>query len=498
MFYFIHNNSFTKFGRKTVFLSVFFTSQMLFAQNTPFERVEKSNYVRVSGKFHYQNDDGKYSKWKDDVFLYADSVVHDKDSLLSSVHLTNGNKLNFWIYMEPDKSNSYGYLSRRATFSVCDTCKIDGRYVKYICNDSTAFFSTHPAKPFRYGEVVDKNKINTYRKQAEFFDFQPGDSVVSIGAASGWYEGAISVFTDSVDYLIQEIDPFLLDEKELNGVVNYFSSLRETPQTNTFHLIIGKTDDAGLPDGKKYDKILLNNCYHHFDKKWMMMHDLVSHLKDDGELILAGESFSNFYLTEYHGGCEIRALQAKDVIRFYATHGLYPVRMVMPLNAIDNVIVFSKNEMESAKRIEQLEPVNKVVFKIDRLHTSHYAGDTVYLNSLETELLEFLPTLHATYDSLDFYLIDIAYFWMDRYIYENAINVLNLADKLYPDNGDIQLAIGEAYLWNDNEEMALSYFVQAEKLDPELKEDIKELLKFWREWMGLPEVKEEILEESID
>lgn len=296
---------------------------------------------------------------------------------------------------------------------------------------------------------------------------------MSIGASSGWYEGMLSVFTDSVEFTIQDIFPLVINEREMAGVVNYYSSIRDSPQTNTFKMVVGTADHTGLPEGELYDKIMIKNAYHEFTKKWSMLHQLKQHLKPDGKLILTGELFSNKYYTNIHPGCEIRSSRTAVVIDFFAQQGLYPVWLHYPLNSFDNDLIFSLDKAASDAYMKKISRCDSIILQLDLLYNASYAKNPVYLQTVEKSLLQNMTTLLENYDTLDVYLSDIGSVWNERGRYELAVQILELSNRVFPDKSYTLVCLGESYLWLNETEKAENCFNAALQLDPESKEDIE-------------------------
>jgi SAM-dependent methyltransferase len=473
-----------------ILITVFLVSFSVFSQPRTIEQVREGDFIFIKGKFLYCHDNSNLYKRKWLDFMFVDNVYRSPHDSLITIHLTDGDNISFTIYFKRyrfdyvDEINSYEELKNKATFTVCDTCRYDGNYLLFINNDSSAFYSTHPSKPFKYGETYSYKECLSKKRFFDFLEIKSGDSVASIGAASGWYEGAISVFTDSVFYRIQDVENKILNEKQLQGMVNYYSSVRPSPQTNTFDFTIGDYDKSNLPLNEKYDKIVINNAYHHFGNKWMMLNDLVKYLKPDGTLILSGESFSNLFYSNYHGGCNIHALNTDLILPFFARFGLYPVKFVYPKSSLDNIIIFSKIKNKSDAYLANLQSTEEIIFKTNRLYTSFYAKNLNYLNELENEFINALPDLYKQYDTLDFFVSDIGTFWMDQWKYDYAINILEIFNRIFPDKAYTNYLLGECYYWLEDDETAESFFVKALALEPDYREDLEELRKERTEWLG--------------
>jgi len=77
----------------------------------------------------------------------------------------------------------------------------------YINNDSTAIFSTHPSRPFKYGYALTKEQsLETFEERYAGYDLKRGEVMAGAGAASGWIMAALSVTLDSISFYMKGID----------------------------------------------------------------------------------------------------------------------------------------------------------------------------------------------------------------------------------------------------------------------------------------------------
>lgn len=466
-------------------LSLMLLSFNSHSQNVPLNQAKLGDFVIIDGKhFEITKDNGEswYQKWIWDYF-YVDGTDVDTDSILNSVHLTNGEELQFTVNFSEGNPNNYDELSESLSLMVCDTCDPKGYYVNYICNDSLSPWSTHSSRPFIYGFNYTKEQCKQFIPEIEFMELKPGHKVAGIGSASGWYEGALSVNTEGIHYTIEDINKYLLNQKQFDAVVKHFSSVREKEQTNTFDFVLGNYDSTKLPE-KTFDRIIMRNAYHEFTSKWKMIHDLKSKLAPGGKIVILDESFSSLYYTNYHSGCNIRGLQVKEVIRFFGEQGLYPVKLDLPMNALENNLMFSLDKKESETYMNSLKKVDEIIFKVDRLNTSFYAGDENYVEKVEELLKNNLDEIHSTYDSLHYYLSDIGSNWTETENYDYAFRILNMSNSLYPNIAYTNFYLGIAYYGLDDRAQGDLHFEKAIALDKEQKESVDEFKKFWKEWWG--------------
>lgn len=145
-------------------------------------------------------------------------------------------------------------------------------------------------RPYKCGPVLDEEQIQVFRQVNEFIGLQPGDNYADIGASSGYYDGAMAVFADSVNFYIQDIDKECLNRKNLRRVVKYYSRFNERPlkEEHRFYAVIGSETETNLPEAL-FDKIYSNATYHVLNDPDALLQDIYTKLKPDGLLFIRDE-----------------------------------------------------------------------------------------------------------------------------------------------------------------------------------------------------------------
>jgi hypothetical protein len=134
-----------------------------------------------------------------------------------------------------------------------------------------------------------ENYFNTSKKVAklkpmfDFMDLQSGAVIASIGAKNGWFEAAASVYYDSLTFYLEDIDAVCLNEPNVKSTIALYSKIKKQVISNHFKSSIGTDSTTGLPV-QLFDRVLLNNVYHHFQKKIRMLADVKRIIKSDGFL----------------------------------------------------------------------------------------------------------------------------------------------------------------------------------------------------------------------
>jgi SAM-dependent methyltransferase len=149
-------------------------------------------------------------------------------------------------------------------------------------------------RPYPCGPVLDKEGIQVFKKQNEFLGLKPGMVFADIGASSGYYDAAMAVFLDSVQFYLNDIDRHCLNKRNLNKVLRYYSKLKGSSleATNDFHYVIGTPTRTKLPENT-FDVIFSNATMHVIDQPDSILADLFKNLKSDGRLYVRDEFVYN-------------------------------------------------------------------------------------------------------------------------------------------------------------------------------------------------------------
>ncbi|HYK54917.1 MAG TPA: hypothetical protein VEV15_00435, partial [Flavisolibacter sp.] len=77
--------------------------------------------------------------------------------------------------------------------------------------------------------LKSKEKISSYyHQQFQFLNISEGDTIVDIGAGSGWYEGAFSAISElkELTFILVDINPKCLNEKKVNNMISHYSKVK--------------------------------------------------------------------------------------------------------------------------------------------------------------------------------------------------------------------------------------------------------------------------------
>ena len=328
-------------------------------------------------------------------------------------------------------------------FSSCSLTKKNAN--KYINNDSTAVFSTNPSRPFKYGYPLSKEICQTdFRDYLVNYDFHPHEVVAEVGAASGWIMGVLSVSLDSVTFYVEDIDTVLLNNYQFTKMVEHFTKVRDSQQTNQFFYVLGTTKKTNLPDGK-FDKIILNNTFHEIRDFDSVIIDIGKKLKPSGKLIIH-ESFSNDYRIVRHGGCNIKAYKVSQIENWFWDLGFYLTEMSDPINSFENYLVFEQNKEKSDAFKIKIKNVGNHIKFLDQLNLKEISKDSLLTTKMGNYLKENLNQIKTIYPALENYINELGDEWLKQKQFASAINVYRINTILYPDSSSTYENLGDAFM----------------------------------------------------
>ena len=199
---------------------------------------------------------------------------------------------------------------------------------------------------FEYGKAYTYAECQeNYLEFIKYFGIKNGDVIAEVGAASGYNLGGMSVFTDSISFYVQDIEPHYLNQKEFDKMVGHYSSIRKNSQTNTFQFVIGTERKTNLPDAT-FDKIIIYNTFHEFTYINEMIFDISKKLKPTGKIILyEGLSYNNSPLIL--PGCFITAYQEVEIKQLFEKQSLYMTTKIFPGDTEYNIMIFEKDKTKA-------------------------------------------------------------------------------------------------------------------------------------------------------
>lgn len=136
--------------------------------------------------------------------------------------------------------------------------------------------------------MKSKEKISSYyHQQFQFLHVSEGDTIVDIGAGSGWYEGAFSAVSElkELTFVLVDINPKCLNEEKVNHMISHYSKVKGDSITYRFQIVQNTPDSLHLPLDQ-FNKVWMLNTLHEIPDQSKMIKDIHAILKTGGEIIV--------------------------------------------------------------------------------------------------------------------------------------------------------------------------------------------------------------------
>lgn len=341
---------------------------------------------------------------------------------------------------------------------------------------STSQF-TPSRKPFKYGYAYTKKECEKFRPVMNYYDIKEGDVVADIGAANGWLDCVFSVMCDSVKFFIQDIDTRRL--KQFDKVNEYYSSIKSTPQTNSFSLVVGSEKRTELPDGL-FDKIIIHNTFHELSDAENIVKDLAKKLKPNGKIFVS-DQFSNSYRKIQHKGCGLSAEKASFVVDHFSFSDLYLTGMAEPDNSLENYLRFEFDKKKSAEFHQKKNELEVFIKELDKLNVSEINSDSVAIKDILLKITPHLKKIQNLYPLIERYLNSLGYLLLKDQQIQSAINVLKANVTFFPESSNAYDSLGEAYFMEKDYDLSYRNYKKSLQLDPENKNAEKKITEINQE-----------------
>jgi len=342
---------------------------------------------------------------------------------------------------------------------------------KYIGEFAQTEFSLSPK---RLSFFVDM--FETKKQLIDFMEINKGDMIAEVGAGNGENLGVLSLFYDSITFYAQDIDPKVLSEKKLKKVVGYYEKLKGK-QTNKFQVVIGTTSHTNLAD-KAFDKILLIDAYHDFNKKDDMLEDICAKLKLNGKVyILDGFSFPGDTVTCPDSKQKLTTLPIE--IRRFEDHGLFLTKMRSPDHRAHygNALVFEKDKNKSDEFFKRRSEIDSYVNRSLRFSQVKVASDSVLMMAITDSILPKIGEITEVYNEYEVWIKDLGLRYLRKAQYRAAINVSMANTRFFPNSYQAWYWLGMAYMENNQKDLAIQSFNRSLKLNPDNKLAAKRINK---------------------
>lgn len=158
-----------------------------------------------------------------------------------------------------------------------------------------------------------------YQQQFDFLNLQEYDTVVDIGAGSGWYEGALSVASplQHLNFFLVDISTDCLNATKVNNMKAHYAALKGSPITHTFTIINNTVDSLYLP-ARTFKKVWIMNTLHEIPDQHKMAQDIYDILQPGGEVVILEMIPRKEH--ELHGGCNMPLMSREQLDQLFTSH----------------------------------------------------------------------------------------------------------------------------------------------------------------------------------
>jgi ubiquinone/menaquinone biosynthesis C-methylase UbiE len=312
--------------------------------------------------------------------------------------------------------------------------------------------------------------FETKQQLLDFMQIKKGDVIAEVGAGYGWNLGVLSMIYDSVTFYAQDISAKDLSEKHWKQTISYYEKKRKIKQTNKFERVIGTISSTNLPDGM-FDKILLIDAYHDFDKKDDILDDLSKKLKPSGKIyILDGFSFPGDTQICPDNGKHILTTLPVEVKRF-EKHGFYLIQMRGPdyRSHYGQGVVFERDKNKSDEFYRMKNEIDPLVIKSVRFWKNETASDSIGMKRITDSITPKIKEITNVYMDYEVWIKDIGLRHIRRTEYAAAINIFKASTKFYPDSYQAWHWLGLSYQKNKQDKLAKECFRKSFNLSSDNK-----------------------------
>jgi len=130
-----------------------------------------------------------------------------------------------------------------------------------------------------------KRMKKDYQRYGQHFGVIGGEKIACVGAGGANLELNAAVFNDNIQWTLQDIDTFCLNNIRLEKMIKYYEKLTSKPIVGEFNIVIGNDKSTNLTKNY-YDRILMSNVYHELSEKEIISKEIYDCLKENGLIVL--------------------------------------------------------------------------------------------------------------------------------------------------------------------------------------------------------------------
>jgi SAM-dependent methyltransferase len=178
------------------------------------------------------------------------------------------------------------------------------------------------------------------QKSLSIYNFQPNETIASIGASSGVWEIWFASQMEGLTFYLQDIDPLNCNQAEIDYGIKYYEKLLQKPISGKFIPIIGTQSSTNLPKST-FDKVLIINSLHEFKTPELILQDIHKILKSNSKLFIE-EQIAKFS-GEIHEGCGKRLFTENELIEILKKCGF---ELIDRHFKDDGIVIFETKHLE--------------------------------------------------------------------------------------------------------------------------------------------------------
>lgn len=322
--------------------------------------------------------------------------------------------------------------------------------------------------------------FETKKQLLDFMDIKKGDVIAEVGAANGWNLGVLSTVYDSVTFYAEDINTKDLNQRSFDRTISYYKKKRTTKQTNNFKWVIGTLTTTNLPQGT-FDKILLIDAFHDFNKKDDMIEDVAKKLKPGGKIyILDGFSFPGDTQTCPDAGPHVLTMLPVEIKRF-EEHGFYPTKITRPDRNgahYGNGVVFERNKELSEEFYKLKNAIDPLISLSAGFAKPEIAGDSVKMKEITQAISPKIREVENVYKEYEVWVKDCGVRFLRKMNYKSATNIFKANVKFFPDSYQAWYWLGVACQENKQSkeaELCFKRSLELNKANSNAAERLKQL-----------------------
>lgn len=146
--------------------------------------------------------------------------------------------------------------------------------------------STEQCYFYQHTSLAEAKADQQLMKHLEGLNLKKGEKVADIGAGTLRWEGALSLFTEGIEFYAVDIDTGCCNAQQASYVQRYYSIVKGQRIDNQIHTLLGNTKSTGLPKAQM-DKVVLFQTFHEFGHPEAMLRDIHRSLNSSGRLYIS-------------------------------------------------------------------------------------------------------------------------------------------------------------------------------------------------------------------